>query len=85
MKKIILHAGCFILLHLHLSAQQIHLNSLQHTIRWLDETRFPNYVSMDTTRDYILLETGAALKKHFNLTDVTLPSGIDYHAIIMFG
>ncbi len=66
-------------------AQTIHVTSFQHTIRWLDEVRFPPYVTNDTVKAGILNATASALGKHFKITDITKPTKLEYRNIMMFG
>lgn len=67
------------------STQTVHLSSVQHELRWLDEGTFPPLVNDALVRDSILQMTAQTLAVKFGATDFTKPSQIDYRLINMFG
>lgn len=67
------------------AAQSLNLTSLQHEVRWLDESRFPPFVTEQKMADSILLYTASALAGKFQIVNYSKPSRIDYRFITMFG
>lgn len=70
---------------LPVTAQVLNLTSVQHEIRWLDEYRFPPFVTYKQVQDSIISYTSQILANKFNTTAGILPTGISYHNITGFG
>jgi hypothetical protein len=67
------------------SAQQLNLTSLQHELRWLDESRFQPFVKDPVISDSLLEYAAAALAHKFNTATYSRPEQISYRVINMFG
>lgn len=75
----------FIVSCLASSGQTLHLSSLQHEIRWLEEVRFPPFVTDAEVQDSLLHYTARTLAKQCQAADFTHTSGIAYRNITGFG
>jgi hypothetical protein len=69
----------------HAATQTLHLTSVQHELRWLDEGAFPPLVNDKTVRDSVLHTAAQTLSSKFGATGFTVPNQIDYRLINMFG
>lgn len=67
------------------AAQTLHLTSLQHELRWLDEGTFPPLVNEETVRDSVLQTAARTLAAKYGAASYTTPEKIDYRLINMFG
>lgn len=67
------------------AAQTLHLTSLQHELRWLDEGAFPPLVNEATVRDSVLQTAAKTLAAKYGATNYSTPDKIDYRLINMFG
>lgn len=67
------------------SAQTLHLTSVQHELRWLEEGAFPPLVNDETVRDSILQAAARTLAAKYGAANYTTPVQIDYRLITMFG
>ena len=67
------------------NAQVVNITSFQHTMRWLDEVRFPPYITQQNVKDSILQAVAAEAGKHFNNIEVIKPQQLEYKTIDMFG
>jgi hypothetical protein len=68
-----------------LVAQEAHVISFKHTVRWLNESNFPNYFIEKNTRDSIYADVRKNLQKVLNATEVELPGKVEYKIISGFG
>jgi hypothetical protein len=79
----------FILLLCHLlnnsAAQTLHLTSVQHELRWLDEGAFPPLVNDEMVRDSVLQTAARTIAAKYGANNYTTPATIDYRLISMFG
>lgn len=68
-----------------LVAQEAHVTTFKHTVRWLNESNFPNYFIEKNTRDSIYSDVKKHLKKVLNFTQIDLPDKVEYKIISGFG
>jgi hypothetical protein len=54
-------------------------------MRWLDEGRFPTYFTNTATKDSLFDALALQISKHFNTTDISKPTQIEFRNINMFG
>ncbi len=59
--------------------------SFRHTLRWLDEARFPAYFLEPEARATLFDELGADLRARFGVSEVRFPDRVDYRFIWAFG
>ena len=74
-----------ILLSLVGSAQQAEVVVFRHDLRWVDETRFPNYFLMDEVRDSIFTATKHEISNYLNVSGIKFPEDVSYKIINGFG
>jgi hypothetical protein len=67
------------------TAQTLHLTSVQHELRWLDEGSFPPLVNDEAVRDSVLQMAARTLAAKYGSPNYTTPEKIDYRLITMFG
>lgn len=68
-----------------LFAQKAQVITFRHTVRWLNESNFPNYFIERNTHDSIYADVRKNLKKILNVTEVELPGKVEYKIISGFG
>jgi hypothetical protein len=68
-----------------LVAQEANVITFNHTLRWLNESNFPNYFIEKNTRDSIYSDVRKNLEKILNVTEVELPEKVEYKIIAGFG
>ncbi len=68
-----------------LVAQEAHVITFKHTVRWLNESNFPNYFIERNTHDSIYADVRKNLKKVLNVNEIDLPDKVDYKIISGFG
>jgi len=68
-----------------LVAQEAKIVTFKHTVRWLNESNFPNYFIEMNTRDSIYADVRKNLEKVLNVTEVELPEKVEYKIIAGFG
>ena len=83
MKAILCFFG--ILLTLVGYGQQAEIVVFRHDLRWVDETKFPNYFLMEDIKDSIFEVTGQEITKYLNLTGIKIPENVSYKIINGFG
>jgi hypothetical protein len=68
-----------------LFAQKAQVITFKHTVRWLNESNFPNYFIEKNTHDSIYSDVRKHLKKVLNFTEIDLPDKVEYKIISGFG
>lgn len=68
-----------------LAAQDARVRTFKHTVRWLNETNFPNYFIEKNTRDSVFADLRKNLEKALKVSNVELPEKVDYKVIYGFG
>ena len=78
---------CFfgILLTVFGYGQQAEIVVFRHDLRWVDETKFPNYFLMEDIKDSIFEVTRQEITKYLNLTEIKIPENVSYKIINGFG
>ena len=66
-------------------AQDAQVNTFKHTIRWLNESNFPNYFQIPGIRDSVNSNIKQDLKRQFMVQNVTFPDKVEYRIITGFG
>lgn len=66
-------------------AQEAQVTTFKHTLRWLEDSGFPNYFIDHSTRGLIWEEISETLKNHLEVEHVVLPEKVDYKIITGFG
>ena len=66
-------------------SQEARVSTFKHTLRWLDESNFPNYFLLSDLRDSINGDIQRALIRQYNVSKVSLPDKVDYKIITGFG
>jgi hypothetical protein len=66
-------------------AQQAEIVVFRHDLRWVDETKFPNYFLSDEVRDTIFNATQQEITNYLKLTEIKLPENVSYKIINGFG
>lgn len=81
------HLLVILMLFIHWAAiaQTVNITSFQHVIRWVDEGRFPPYVTNEQVAGEILDAAALSVSNHFISTTVTRPAKLDYRNIKGFG
>ncbi|MGB8491960.1 MAG: hypothetical protein WCE64_12960 [Bacteroidales bacterium] len=67
------------------SAQIPQVVVFNHTLRWTDEVKFPNYFLQPEIRDSVFNNTKAELMTWLSVTDIKFPDDIQYSFIPGFG
>lgn len=57
----------------------------RHDLRWVDETKFPNYFLSDAVQDSIFTITKQEITNYLKLTEIKLPQSVSYKIINGFG
>lgn len=83
MKAILCFFG--ILLTVFGYGQQAEIVVFRHDLRWVDETRFPNYFLNEDIKDSIFEATHQEITKYLNLTEIKIPENVSYKIINGFG
>jgi hypothetical protein len=84
MKKLsLLVIICFI--SLLSAAQDIHVSSIQHVVRWVSETNFPDYTTDLRVQEVMRNATAEALKRIYKVESIQLPARVEYKYISGFG
>ncbi len=65
--------------------QEAELVVFRHDLRWVDETKFPNYFLDNNIRDSIFDITNREITKYLNLKEIKFLKNIDYKIINGFG
>ena len=66
-------------------SQEVHVSSIQHVVRWVSESNFPNYTSDLRVQEKMRNATAVALQKKFKAETILLPERVDYKYISGFG
>lgn len=66
-------------------AQEARVRTFKHTVRWLNESNFPNYFIEKNTQDSIYSDVRKNLEKALKVANVELPGKVDYKMISGFG
>lgn len=66
-------------------AQEARVRTFKHTVRWLNESNFPNYFIEKNTRDSVYADVRKNLEKVLKVANVELPGKVDYKIIAGFG
>ncbi|MBA2330502.1 MAG: hypothetical protein H0V91_12900 [Flavisolibacter sp.] len=72
-------------INLFSASQEIHVSSIQHVVRWVSESNFPNYTWDLRVQEVMRNATSEALQKKFNTDAVFLPERVEYKYISGFG
>lgn len=72
-------------INLFSASQEMHVSSIQHVVRWVSESNFPNYTWDLRVQEVMRNATSEALQKKFNTDAVFLPERIEYKYISGFG
>ena len=67
------------------SSQDTHVLTFNHSLRWLNESNFPNYFLIPEIRDSINNHISKALTQKFNVERVIFPENVEYNIITGFG
>jgi hypothetical protein len=59
--------------------------SMEHSIRWMNESNFPHYLKLPEVENEILHNLTEKTKQRFNLSSLEVPAHFDYRVIDMFG
>ena len=74
-----------ILISLSGYAQKAEVVAFRHDLRWVDETKFPNYFLMDELRDSIFKATEQEIGMYLKLNEIKFPEEVSYKIINGFG
>ena len=74
-----------ILLSISGNTQNTEVVVFRHDLRWVDETRFPNYFLMDEVRDSIYTATKYEISNYLNVSGIKFPEDVSYKIINGFG
>jgi hypothetical protein len=66
-------------------AQDARVITFTHTIRWLNESNFPNYFLLPEVRDTITANIQRILIQQYKVANVSFPKKVEYHIITGFG
>ncbi len=66
-------------------SQKAVIQSFEHSVRWVNEQKIPNYISTKSVQDTILSVTVEALKRKLNVKQVIFPNEIIYNYYEGFG
>lgn len=66
-------------------SQNAVIQSFDHAARWVNEKNFPSFASNKYLQDTLLLLTSEALKRKFNVKEMSLPNEIAYKYYTGFG
>ncbi|SDB23340.1 hypothetical protein SAMN03097699_0217 [Flavobacteriaceae bacterium MAR_2010_188] len=66
-------------------SQKAEIVAFRHDLRWVDETKFPNYFFYEEVRDSIFNVTKQEIASYLRLTEVKLPHDVSYKFIDGFG
>ncbi len=66
-------------------AQQAQVITFSHTVRWLDESKFPNYFMDSSIRDSIYSDIRKNLEKSLDVSKIEMPAKVEYKIISGFG
>jgi len=72
-------------INLFSASQEMHVSSIQHVVRWVSESNFPDYTRDLRVQEVILNATAEALQKKFKTKTVLLPERVEYKYISGFG
>jgi hypothetical protein len=72
-------------INLFSASQEMHVSSIQHVVRWVSESNFPDYTRDLRVQEVILNATAEALQKIFKTGTVLLPERVEYKYISGFG
>lgn len=65
-------------------AQKAEVNQLEHSLRWLKEINFPNYLKDPRLQKELVQETETKVKQFINVSEIQLPDEIAYRTIDFF-
>ena len=74
-----------ILLSILGNAQQAEIVVFRHDLRWVDETKFPNYFLIDEVRDSIFNATNQEIRNYLKVNTINFPMEVSYKIINGFG
>ena len=66
-------------------AQQAEIVVFRHDMRWVDETKFPNYFLINEVQDSIFNATELEIRNYLKASTVKLPEEVSYKIINGFG
>lgn len=75
----------FCILNLCSASQEVNVTSIQHVVRWVSESNFPNYTWDLRVQEQMLNATAKALQKKYKTESVLLPERVEYKYISGFG
>lgn len=84
MKRFLIAVSLLLITQL-LVAQEARVRTFKHTVRWLNESNFPNYFIDRSTRDSVYADVRKNLGKVLKVGSVELPAKVDYKMISGFG
>jgi hypothetical protein len=80
-RPLVFLAGLFI--SVILSAQSAQVVCFRHTLRWAEESNFPNYFLIPEVRDSLFHDIEQDLKLRLGVTEVTFPHEVEYRTIVV--
>lgn len=83
--RLLILASIFMLKITITYSQEARVITFKHTLRWLDESSFPNYFLLSGIRDSINGEIQRDLIRQYNVSNVSFPDKVDYKIITGFG
>lgn len=75
----------WLLLSFTVYSQKAEIVVFSHDLRWVDETKFPNYFLSNVVQDSIFKSTRQEITNYLKLTDIELPDSVSYKIINGFG
>ena len=75
----------FLLIPILVFTQEVDVVNLKHTVRWLNESTFPNYFLLSNVRESIFVNIKQDLTLKLGASDLTFPDKVEYKIINGFG
>ncbi len=76
---------CLLLIHASSIGQKMQIVQLEHSLRWLSQENFPNYLSNPETESSLYGAIENHLKEKTGVSEVIFPGSFDYRVISGFG
>lgn len=77
--------GTLLVQPIRTAAQEVQVVTFTHTLRWLNESNFPNYFLLSDLRDSVKADIKRNMIQQFNATNVGFPEKVGYQIITGFG
>lgn len=77
--------GALMLFPVRTVAQEVQVVTFTHTMRWLNESNFPNYFLLPDLRDSVKADIKRNMIQQFSVTNVRFPEKVGYQIITGFG